>query len=75
MLWIRSATPPLSPPDIPSTSSMMRTCRLACPSKLTAVLVTISLTTFEHLPLRPCFTSFSACGEAGRVTREGAAGA
>ena len=61
MVCIRSATPPRSPLDMPSTSSMMRTCRLGVPSKFTAVLVTISLTMFAILPAMPPFTSASDC--------------
>lgn len=61
MVLMRSAMPPRSPADIPSTSSMMSTWRLGVPSKFTAVLVTISFTTFDNLPAMPPFTSESAC--------------
>ena len=60
MLLMRSCTPPRSPPDMPSTSSMMSACFFTLPSKLTAQLVTISFTMFAHLPFRPDFTSDSA---------------
>jgi len=60
MLLMRSCTPPRSPPDMPSTSSMMSACFFTLPSKLTAQFVTISFTMFAHLPFRPDFTSDSA---------------
>lgn len=72
---IRSWTPPRSPPDIPSTSSMMSTWRIrpdgpvenprpdGPPVRLpndTAVLVTSSLTRLLRRPPMPPPTSFSA---------------
>mmetsp|Transcript_21104 Transcript_21104/g.35958 ORF Transcript_21104/g.35958 Transcript_21104/m.35958 type:complete len:303 (-) Transcript_21104:85-993(-) len=60
MVWMRSVTPPLSPPDMPSTSSMMSTwwrywLALAPPAapNISEVLVAISLIMLEVFPLMP----------------------
>mmetsp|Transcript_687 Transcript_687/g.1996 ORF Transcript_687/g.1996 Transcript_687/m.1996 type:complete len:252 (-) Transcript_687:1482-2237(-) len=58
MVWMRSATPPRSPADIPSTSSITSTVLLGRPSEPMpmAVLVVSSLMLFASLPAMPAFT-------------------
>mmetsp|Transcript_5132 Transcript_5132/g.17912 ORF Transcript_5132/g.17912 Transcript_5132/m.17912 type:complete len:209 (-) Transcript_5132:395-1021(-) len=60
MVSMRSATPPRSPADMPSTSSITRHTLRSPPPKDTARFVTISFTRLVRLPATPPFTSLSA---------------